>query len=262
MARSVVPVPEAGFFARHWLGLLGVVVAANVVAVGAILFEPEPARAQSRVAAEPQDQDEPTAVANPTVAANGELPAPAEPPETKPIDLTLPGYLPPLKGMPVAAALPIGPDGQPMSPEVAEGFAMVEEFRITLDRLLGEFDRAGRTTAAAEAFNAAFAAEAARMSQRAAKLDVSKLPDRDQSRLRDHAEKVLMPLIRRMQSLIMGSGSQVDEPGPDVEPVDGAIGDPEPPIELEEELPVSVDHNPSVDEHLEEPDPLTRAILE
>ncbi len=262
MARSVVPVPEAGFFARHWLGLLGVVVAANVVAVGAILFEPEPARAQSRVAAERQDEDEAAGVAAPAAAVSGALPTPAEQPEAKPIDLKLPGYLPPLKGMPVAAALPIGPDGQPMSPDVAEGFAMLEEFRVTLDRLLGEFDRAGRTHAAAEAFNRAFAAEAARMSQRAAKLDVNKLPDRDQARLRDHAEQVMMPLIRRMQSLITDSVGEVEEPGRDVESGERDLTEPEEPIELEEELPVSVDHNPSADEHLEEPDPLTRAILE
>ncbi|MBM4342581.1 MAG: hypothetical protein FJ100_04300 [Deltaproteobacteria bacterium] len=275
MARSVAG-SEAGFFARHWLGLLGAVVAANALAVGAILFEPGPARAQP-AAVDESPADEPAAAALggrvPAVDAPPEPvdapPEPADAPPDKAVDLKLPGYLPPLKGMPQVAALPVGPDGLPMSPEVAEGFAMIEEFRGTLERLLGVFDRSGRTTAAAEAFKAAFAAEASRMAQRAAKLDLSKLPEPDQTRLRNHGEKVLMPVIKRMQAMILGSvdgqGAQQGEHDP-VRTGDEA--DLDEPYDLVEEPEREERLDPADETHLEPvpdvqaPDPLTRVILE
>lgn len=261
MAHSVVAGPQAGFFARHWVGLLGMVVAGNALAVGAILFEPGPARAQQVVAAELDDADAAAPAGTSRLAVGAQSPEPAEAPQEKPVDLTLPGYLPPLKGMPRVAALPIGPDGQPMSPEVAEGFAMVEDFRGTLERLLGQFERAGRTTAAAEAFNLAFAAEAERMSQRATKLDVTKLPERDQTRLREHAEKILMPLIRRMQTLIMNSPAEPGQQDVEVAPEINEAIELDEPQELEEEPADPPPHEHPQDQ-ADPPDPLTRAILE
>ncbi len=265
MARSVAAASEAGFFARHWVGLIAAFAAVNAVAVGAILFEPGPARAQPVVPAADDDEDAATAIASPRVAVGAQTPEPAPTPSEKPVDLKLPGYLPPLKGMPQVAALPIGPDGQPMSPELGEGFAMIDQFRTTLDRLLGDFERAGRTTAAAEAFNRAFAAEAQQMSVRAMKLETAKLSDAEQGRLRAYAEKVLLPLISRMQTSIlasMGDGESQEQPVAPEE-IDGPSVDV--PVELQEEL-LEQSHGNPVNEYNpddpQSPDPLTRAILE
>ena len=199
MAKATAFVAPVGFFARHWAGMLLVAVAANCAVVGAILFEPGPARAQPAAAVATQTEQSPAPVGDPGARSPveptaGELDSPP-----KPVELRLPGYLPPLKGMVKAEPLAIGPDGLPMSPQIAAGFAMVDDFGRTLDRLLGDFERAGGTTAAAEAFNRAFSADAIRMQGLAEKLDVSKLPDADQQRLRKYAEAQLMPLIERMQ---------------------------------------------------------------
>lgn len=203
------PVPVAkGFLARNWWTMLGIALVANVVLVATILAEPDRPRTakitqeSSESAAAGESEAEPAAPSTGRSLQTG-TPEP---------DLRLPGYLPPLKGMPAPQAAaqtvqpaPQNPNVSPSlpapSPYLQTGMAMVDELTVRLNAHLDRIDAATDKTAALEELNRDFNEIARSLGSRMQQLELEKWPNEDQQRLRSYAETKLLPTIERMQRL-------------------------------------------------------------
>ncbi|MSQ81393.1 MAG: hypothetical protein EXR77_00510 [Myxococcales bacterium] len=253
-----MPAPVAkGFLARNWWTMLGIALVANVVLVATILAEPDRSRTP-RIA---QESGESTAAG----ASEAELAAPttSHSPQTgtpEP-DLRLPGYLPPLKGMPAPQAVaqpaqpaPQEPNVSPSlpapSPQLQTGMAMVDELTVRLNAHLDRIDAATDKTAALEELNRDFNEIARSLGSRMQQLQLEKWPNEDQQRLRTYAETKLMPTIERMQRLtnLLGVSDEdtVEHGNPLEEQLDGTPADAEESEPVQAPL-VPIDPAPAVD---------------